>query len=164
VKIRILLLMLAGAAGVGSSYALANDGNGHRGHDQTTTTGSCQRDAVFGNAAGPQTFTVTVTHTGRHSSLTPGQVLTVTVGSSGQPLRFAALGCVNGSSVTARSAFLVGGRPPETTTGTTTGTTSTATTTTGTTETGTTTTSTSHVVGSGGSGNGGRHGHHGHRH
>jgi len=167
VKTRILLLMLAGAAGLGSSYALANDGKGYHGHDQTTT-GSCQRGAVLGTAAGPQTFTVTVGHVGRHSPLTPGQVVTVTVGSGGQTVRFAALGCVNSSSVTARSALVVGGRAPKTTTdatttGTTTGTTTTAATTTGTTETGTTTTSTSHVVRPGGSGNGGRHGHHGRR-
>ena len=151
-KIRILLLMLAGVAGVSASYALANDGNGHNGHDQKATTGSCERGAVFGTASGPQTFTVTVKHAGEHSSLAPGQVVTVTVGSSGQTVRVAAMGCVNGSSVTARSAFVVGERPPMTTTGTTTA----AATTTGTTA---TTTSTNHVVKSGDKG--GHHSRHG---
>ena len=149
-KIRILLLMLAGVAGVSASYALANDGNGHNGHDQKATTGSCERGAVFGTESGPQTFTVTVKHAGEHSSLAPGQVVTVTVGSSGQTVRVAAMGCVNGSSVTARYAFVVGERPPMTTTGTT------ATTTTGS----TTSTSTNHVVKSGDKG--GHHSRHGH--
>jgi len=164
VKTRILLLMLAGAAGLGSSFALANDGKGYHGHDQRTT-GACQRGAVFGTAAGPQTFTVTVTHAGWHSSLAPGQVVTLTVGSSGQPVRVAAMGCVDGSSVTARSALVAGGGPPKTTTGATTTTTTTTTgttsTSTDTTTTGTTTTSTSHTVRPGGSGNSG--GHHGRR-
>jgi len=152
VKLRILLLMLAGAAGVGSSFALANDGNGYHGHDVTGTNGSCQRGAVFGTAAGPQTFTVTVGHPGWHSSLAPGQVVTVTVGSSGNPVRIVAMGCVNGSSVTARSALVSGGWWPKTTTGTTAGTT------TGATTTGTTTTSTS--TNPGGDKGGRRHHHH----
>jgi hypothetical protein len=67
-------------------------------------------------------------------------------------VRIAALGCVNGSSVTARSAFVAGAKAQ-----TTTGTTTTGSTTTGT----TTTTSTNHVVKSGGS-EGGHHGHHRH--
>jgi hypothetical protein len=168
VKLRILVLIVAGTAGLGSSYALANDGNGHHGHDQTTSTnGSCQRAAVFGTAAGPQTFVVTVSKSGRHSSLAPGQVVTVTVGSSGQPLRFAAAGCVSGSSVTVRDALLSASRPPTTTQTTSTATTTTAATTTATTTTTGTTTSSSHIVGPkrGGGGKGGRHGHgHGSHH
>ena len=154
-KIRIMLLMLVGAAGVSASFALANDGKGHEGHAQkTTTNGSCQRGAVLGTASGPQTFTVTVTKAGEHSTFAPGQVVTVTVGQSGQPVRIAAFGCVNGSAVTARSAIVAGARAEKTTTGTTT---------TGTTTTGTTTTSTSHVVKSGkdGGGHQGHHRHHG---
>jgi hypothetical protein len=151
-KIRIMLLMLVGAAGVSASFALANDGKGHEGHDQkTTTNGSCQRGAVLGTASGPQTFTVTVTKAGEHSTFAPGQVVTVTVGQSGQPVRIAAFGCVNGSAVTARSAFVAGARAETTMTGTKT---------TGTTTTGTTTTSTSHVVKSGKDGDG-HHRHHG---
>lgn len=162
-KIRIMLLMLVGAAGVCASYALANDGDGH-GQKHVQTTGSCQRGAVFGTASGPQTFTVTVTHAGGHSTFAPGQVVTVTVGTSGQPVRIAAEGCVSGSSVTARSAFVVGAKPAQTTTTgtTTTGSTTTTGTTTTTTTTATTTTSTNHVVKPGGNGEGhhGRH-HHG---
>jgi hypothetical protein len=166
VKIKLMALLLAGTAGLGSSYALANDGNGHHGHDQKAANGSCQKAAVFGTASGPQVYTVTVTHSGWNSSLAPGQVVTLTVGQSGQPVHIAALGCVNGSSVTARSAFVVGGKAPETTTTATTTTATTATTTTGSTTTGsTTTTSTNHVVKSGGGkgGDNGRHGHRGHR-
>jgi hypothetical protein len=151
-KIRIMLLMLVGAAGVSASFALANDGKGH--DQKTTTNGSCQRGAVLGTASGPQTFTVTVTKAGEHSTFAPGQVVTVTVGQSGQPVRIAAFGCVNGSAVTARSAFVAGARAETATTGTTT---------TGTTTTGTTTTSTSHVVkpGKDGGGHRGHHRHHG---
>ena len=131
-------------------------------------TGACQKAAVFGTASGPQVYTVTVGHVGWHSSLTPGQVVTVTVGQSGQPVHIAALGCVSGSSVTARSAFVVGSRPPgrrprqTTTTTATTTTGTTATTTTGSTTTGsTTTTSTNHVVKPGGDkGSTPGHGHH----
>lgn len=170
-KMKLIALLLAGTAGLGSSYALANDGDGHHGHDQKAANGACQKAAVFGTASGPQVYTVTVGHVGWHSSLTPGQVVTVTVGQSGQPVHIAALGCVSGSSVTARSAFVVGSKPPETTTTATTTTATTATTTTGTTATtttgstttgSTTTTSTNHVVKPGGDkgGRDGRHGHH----
>ena len=167
-KMKLIALLIAGTAGLGSSYALANDGHGHQGHDQKAANGPCQKAAVFGTASGPQVYTVTVGHVGRNSSLTPGQVVTVTVGQSGQPVHIAALGCVSGSSVTARSAFVVGSSPPRTTTTatTTTATTTTATTattTTGSTTTGsTTTTSTTHVVKPGG-GKGGQDGRHGHR-
>ena len=136
--------MLIGAAGVGSSYALANDGKGrHENGQKTATTGSCQRGAVVGTASGPQTFTVTVTKAGEDSSFAPGQVVTVTVGSSGQPVHVTALGCVNGSSVTARSALVAEARAKTTTTGTTTTTpTTTAATTTAATTTPATTTTT----------------------
>jgi hypothetical protein len=176
VKLRILVLVVAGMAGVGSSYALANGGygnHGHDGHGQTTTNGTCRPNAVFGTVSAPQTFTVTVSRVGRQSSLTPGQVLTVTVGASGQGLRFSGLGCVNGSSVTVRDALLSEARPPRTTTQTTstgttttatTATTTTATTTTATTTTTGTTTSSSHVVGRPKAGRGGKgHGRRRHR-
>ena len=142
-KLRILLLIVVGAAGVGASYALAASGNHGGKHDSTVTTGttgtattpSCQRAHVLGTTSAPQTFTVTVTKSGEHG-FAPGQVVTVTVGTSGQTVMVAAEGCVNGSTLSARGVGILAVRPmkPEHTTSThttTTGTTSTQTTTTG---------------------------------
>jgi hypothetical protein len=149
VKTRIAILVVAGAAGLGSSYALANGGKGgHHDADTQTSTTSCQRSGVFGTA-GPQTFTVTVGNVGHDSTLVPGQVVTVTVGSSGQQVRFRSEGCLSGSTLTARSASLFAA--PTSTSTTTTSTSTTSTTTTGHTITGTFP----------GGGHHHRHGHHG---
>jgi len=152
VKLRILLLMLVGAAGVGASFALADSGK-HGGRadtstatTSTSTTPSCQRTHVVGTASAPQTFTVTVTKTGGHSSFAPGQVVTVTVGSAGRPVRVNAEGCATGSTVAAREVEVHAARTASTT--------STSTTITSTTTTGTTTTK--------GHGDGGDHHHRGH--
>ena len=148
-KTRIAILVVAGAAGLGSSYALANGGKGgHHEADTQTSTTSCQRSGVFGTA-GPQTFTVTVGNVSHDSTLVPGQVVTVTVGSAGQQVRFRSDGCLSGSTLTARSASLFAA--PTSTSTTTTSTSTTSTTTTGHTITGTFP----------GGGHHGRHGHHG---
>jgi mucin-2 len=122
---------------------------------------------VYGTVSAPQTLTVTVTKTGDGSPFSTGQVVTVSVGSSGQTVRVEAAGCLSGSSLSARQAELKAvPPPPSTTTSTTTTTTTTGhdgdghhgrgdnhhghkhgkptvpTTTTGTTTTGTTTTTT----------------------
>ena len=151
-KLRILLLMVVGAAGVGASYALAATSNHGGRHDSTvstgtTTTPSCQRAHVFGTTSAPQTFTVTVGKSDQHSSFAPGQVVTITVGGSGQAVVVAAAGCANGSTLTAKVAQVAAFRPMTT-----------MTTTTATTSTGTTTTTGWHGKGDGG----GRHhrGHH----
>ena len=157
-KLRILLLIAVGAAGVGASFALAASGHDRHGATTTgtttgttgtTTTPSCQRAHVLGTASAPQTFTVTVTKSGDHGGFAPGQVVTVTVGTSGQTVMVAAAGCANGSTLSARGVGILAARPmmPGHTT-------STHTTTTGTTSTQTTTT--------GGHWDGGRH-HHGRR-
>jgi hypothetical protein len=136
VKLRIVLLVLVGAAGVGASIALADSGKHGRHADTSTattgtsTTPSCQRAAVVGTAS-PQTFTVTVKKVGPHSSLAPGQVVTVTVGGAGQTVWVGAAGCLTGSSLAARGAEVRAvSTKPTTTTSTTTSTTSTGTTTT----------------------------------
>lgn len=116
-KLRILMLVLVGAAGVGASIALADSGKHGRHADTsttvttstgttgtTTTTPPCQRSHVIGTVASPQTFTVTVTKTGEHSSFAPGQVVTVTVGAAGQTVRVNAEGCATGSTLAAREA------------------------------------------------------------
>jgi hypothetical protein len=135
VKLRIVLLVLVGAAGVGASIALA--GSGNHGHNSTSTstatTGtstmpSCQRAHVIGTTSAPQTFTVTVTKTGGHSSLAPGQVVTVTVGAAGQTVRVNAEGCATDSSVAAKEVEVHAFRAPPPTTSTTTSTSTTTTT------------------------------------
>ena len=103
-KLRILMLVLVGAAGVGASIALADSGKHGRHTDTstgTTTAPTCQRSHVFGTASSPQTFTVTVTKAGEHSSFAPGQVVTVTVGAAGQTVRVNAEGCAASSALTA---------------------------------------------------------------
>jgi hypothetical protein len=134
-KLRILMLVLVGAAGVGASIALADSGKHGRHTDTstvttgTTTTPTCQRSHVIGTAASPQTFMVTVTKSGEHSSFAPGQVVTVTVGAAGQTVRVNAEGCATASALTAREVELHAmSTTPDTTTGTTTSTTSTSTT------------------------------------
>ena len=123
-KLRILLLMVVGAAGVGASFAFAAAGNhgGTRdttGTTGTTTTPSCQRAFVSGTTSSPQTFTVTVDKTGEHGSFAPGQVVTVTVGGSGQTVRLAAGGCANGSTLSAFGAVVHVARPMSPMTGST---------------------------------------------
>lgn len=136
-KLRILLLVLVGAAGVGASIALADSGkHGRHADTSTTTTGttttpSCQRAHVLGTASAPQTFTVTVTKAGEHSSFAPGQVVIVTVGAAGQTVWVNAEGCATGSALTAHEVGVhaVFTKPPKPTT-TSTATTSTDSTTT----------------------------------
>ena len=135
-KLRILMLVLVGAAGVGASIALADSGKHGRHTDTSTvttgtgTTPSCQRSHVFGTASSPQTFTVTVTKAGGHSSFAPGQVVTVTVGAAGQTVRVNAEGCGTASALAAREVEVhaMSTTKRVTTTGTTTGTTTTSTT------------------------------------
>ena len=136
-KLRIVLLVLVGAAGVGASFALADSGKHGRHADTstattgTTTTPACQRTHVSGTTSSPQTFTVTVTKADQHSSLTPGQVVTVTVGGAGQTVRVNAEGCAtSASSLTAREVEVhaMSTRPVTTTSTTTTSTTGTTTT------------------------------------
>ena len=154
-KLRILMLVLVGAAGVGASIALGDAGKHGRHTDTsttatgTTTTPSCQRSRVFGTASSPQTFTVTVTKAGGHSSFAPGQVVTVTVGDAGQTVWVNAEGCATASALTAREVEVHAVSMKHVTT---TGTTTTST---------TSTTSTTTTQGRGdGEHNGHHHGHH----
>lgn len=140
-KLRIIVLMLCGVAGAWASFAFAEDGRGHR------DAGPCDRAVVFGAVSAPQSFTVTVTKQWWQSTLTPGQTVKVAVGSTGQNVRFAGVGCLGADgTLTVREAELhvVQPRPsgdgPAGTTTTKDGTTSTSTPSTTTTNVGTTTT------------------------
>ena len=85
-KLKIVLLALIGAAGATSSFALADSGHHGRGHADGKKDQACKKAAIFGTAA-PQSFTVTVTHAGRHSPFKNGDVVTVSLGSPGADRR-----------------------------------------------------------------------------
>jgi hypothetical protein len=105
VKLRIIVLMLCGVAGAGASFAFA-DGGGH-GRD-----GNCRHAVLFGTVSAPQSFTVTVSRSWRHSNLTRGQTVNVAVGSSGQTIRLSGEGCVGtDGTVTVREGVLHVVRP-----------------------------------------------------
>ena len=104
-KLRIIVLMLCGVAGAGASFAFASGG----GHGQN---GYCKHAVLFGTMSAPQSFTVTVSRSWRHSSLTPGQTMNVAIGSSGQTIRFSGEGCVGtDGTVTVRQGVLQVARP-----------------------------------------------------
>ena len=87
-KLKIVVLMLLGVAGAGASFALADNGGPH-GHGAP-----CRHTVLVGTASVPQSFTITLSRTWRHTSLKPGQSVNVTMGSSGQAIRFTGVGCV----------------------------------------------------------------------
>ena len=100
-KLRIIVLTFCAVAGAGASFAFAADGKGHR------DSGPCQRAVVFGTASAPQSFTVTVTKKWFQSQVKPGQTLTVDVGSTGQTVRLAGVGCLGSDgTLTVREAEL----------------------------------------------------------
>lgn len=132
-KLRIALLIAVGIAGLGTSIALADGG-----HGKSSDAGGCQHAQLSGSVAGPQSFTVTVTKAGKHGNFTAGQVVTVSLGATGQTVRFHGEGCVGtDGTLTVREAELHGqrahshdGEGGTTTTATTTSSTTTTTTTT----------------------------------
>jgi hypothetical protein len=72
------------------------------------------------DAAAPQTLTVTVAKADKESPFAPGQVVIVSLGSTGQAVRVTVEGCANGSSLTGKEAELSAVWSPPTTTATTT--------------------------------------------
>jgi hypothetical protein len=108
-KLKILIVTMLGVAGIGASFALANGGKDHGRRDATTSTSTtmtnCQHTVVFGTAAAPQSLVVTVQKSNwKNSPYAPGQVVTVAVGASGETVNVIALGCANGSTLTAHGA------------------------------------------------------------
>jgi hypothetical protein len=145
-KLRYVLTVVAAAvAGFGASMALADDGHGHKGD---RGKGDCKKAGVIGFASAPQSLTITVDRANGRSGLKNGQVVTVSVGSTGQRVRVLAVGCVGtDGTVTVREAELHAANPPKprqkhdggSTTSTTTESTSTSTSTTASTSTSTST-------------------------
>lgn len=101
-KLKLIVLMLCGVAGAGASYAFASGGDSHGPGTH------CRRNVVFGTVSAPQSFTVTVTGSWRHHNApSTGTTLNVTLGSSGQSVRFSGEGCVGtDGTLTVRSAEL----------------------------------------------------------
>jgi hypothetical protein len=104
-KLKIVLLALIGAAGATSSFALADSGHHGRGHENGKKDQACKNTVLFGTAA-PQSFTVTVTHAGRHSPFSNGDVVTVSLGTQGQTVAVTGVGCGDGSTLQAGTALL----------------------------------------------------------
>jgi len=107
VKLKFLFLPIVALAGVGASFALADDG-----HRNGPGHGPCQRAHLRGVIASPATFTVTVAKSAPDGTLTAGQVVTVSLGTSGRPVWVDVGGCANGSSLIANEAELHAA-PPE---------------------------------------------------
>jgi len=85
-KLKLLLVTIF-VAGVGASYALADDG-----HGKGAGKAHCQEVHVNGTIA-PQAFTVTLTGDSRRLNLKAGSQVTVQAGTTGQTLRFNAEAC-----------------------------------------------------------------------
>jgi hypothetical protein len=87
VKLKLLLVTVF-AAGLGASYALADDGHGNKndGH------GKCTRVHVRGTIA-PQTLTVTLSNAARKLNLAPGSQVVLQVGAAGQTVNVNAEAC-----------------------------------------------------------------------
>jgi preprotein translocase subunit YajC len=114
VKLKMLLVTVF-AAGLGASYALADDGHGNKndGH------GKCTRVHVRGTIA-PQTLTVTLSNAARKLNLAPGSQVVLQVGAAGQTVSVNAEACstTTGTStqLVAKSAELKAKTPKTTTT------------------------------------------------
>jgi hypothetical protein len=121
VKLKLVLITLVASAGFAASYALADNGNNQNGN------GHGCHGALHGTMAAPQSFTVTVGKAGKHSGFKAGDVVTLSVGASGQNIRVVAEGCTGtDGTMTVRGVELqvAGDRGDKHHEGTTTGTTS----------------------------------------
>jgi hypothetical protein len=107
VKLKIVSLTAMAVAGLAASYALADKGGGP-GHDNKPAGDpACKHAHVHGTLAAPQSLTVTVTKAGKHDPFAPNQVVTVTLGATGQTVDVNAEGCTaDGATLTARHAEL----------------------------------------------------------
>jgi hypothetical protein len=87
-----LLLITVFAAGLGASYALADNGHGHEGGNAAKHGTRCQEVHVRG-AIAPQTFTVTLDKASSKLNLAAGSQVVVQVGGTGQTVRLNAEAC-----------------------------------------------------------------------
>lgn len=117
-RLKILLLAVF-VAGIGASYALADNGKHNGDH-------GCQNVHVRGTIA-PQTLTVTSAGKGEHSTLPAGTAVVLTVGGTGQTVNVNVEACSTGTgtgtatSLSVRSLELRVSNQPTTTGTATTG-------------------------------------------
>ena len=97
-----LLLVTVFAAGLGASYALADDGHGKNGEGEHGH-GKCTEVHVRGTIAA-QTLTVTLDNCARKLNLAPGSQVVLQLGAAGQTVRVNAEAC---STTTGSSAQLL---------------------------------------------------------
>jgi hypothetical protein len=107
VKLKILSLAAMAVAGLGASYALAARGDKPSHDIKPADTSACQHAHVHGTLAAPQSLIVTITKAGKHDPFAPNQVVTVTLGATGQTVDVNAEGCAtDASTLTAKHAEL----------------------------------------------------------
>lgn len=99
-KLKLLVVLAVFAAGLGASYALADNGNG----DSQGGDHHCREVHVNGTV-GPQTYTVTLTRDSRRLNLKAGATVVVTVGGTGQTVRFNGEGCSSTTGTTTSTTF-----------------------------------------------------------
>ncbi|HVA30621.1 MAG TPA: hypothetical protein VMU58_05080 [Gaiellaceae bacterium] len=92
-KLKILLLAVF-VAGIGASYALADNGKQHGAKD------GCQNVHLRGTIA-PQTLTVTADGTGKHGAYPAGTQVSLAVGGTGQTVRVNVEACSTGTGTAA---------------------------------------------------------------
>ena len=118
-----MLLVTVFAAGLGASYALADDGHGKKGEGDHGHGSKCTQVHVRGTIA-PQTLTVTLDSAARKLNLAPGSQVVLQLGTAGQTVRVNAEACstTTGSStqLVVRSAELQAKTPKTSSTTTTT--------------------------------------------
>jgi hypothetical protein len=114
VKLKMLLVTVF-AAGLGASYALADDGHGKKAEGH----GKCTQVHVRGTIA-PQTLTVTLSNAAKKLNLAPGSQVVLQLGAAGQTVSVNAEACstTTGTStqLVAKSAELKAKTPKTTTT------------------------------------------------
>jgi TOBE domain len=114
VKLKMLLVTVF-AAGLGASYALADDGHGKKAEGH----GKCTQVHVRGTIA-PQTLTVTLSNAAKKLNLAPGSQVVLQLGTAGQTVSVNAEACstTTGTStqLVAKSAELKAKTPKTTTT------------------------------------------------
>jgi TOBE domain len=117
VKLKMLLVTVF-AAGLGASYALADDGHGKKAEGH----GKCTQVHVRGTIA-PQTLTVTLTNAAKKLNLAPGSQVVLQLGTAGQTVSVNAEACSTTTGTTtqlvAKSAELKAKTPKTSSTTTT---------------------------------------------
>ena len=103
-KLKILIVTMLGVAGIGASFALANGGKEHGRKDvddvddELPAHGRARHGALRRAWSSPSQKS-----NWKHSPYAPGQVVTVSVGQTGDTVNVIAEGCANGSTLSANA-------------------------------------------------------------